>query len=87
MKATRFLEGQLTMSKPPEHEPLSKTWHGSVTYFHKGSDWKSGSTLLYPAGFAQGHTVRFLTAISLYFVLIVFTGFQIQASAKFGREI
>nr|VWP01973.1 Cytochrome P450 monooxygenase AKT7 (EC (AK-toxin biosynthesis protein 7) [Ganoderma boninense] len=57
LTATRFLEAQLTATYAAADEPLSKTWRtaGNI-YFSKGIEWTSGTTLLYPAGFAQGHT-------------------------------
>uniref|UniRef100_A0A5K1K6H8 Cell surface hydrophobicity-associated protein n=1 Tax=Ganoderma boninense TaxID=34458 RepID=A0A5K1K6H8_9APHY len=56
LAATRCLEAQLHVNPHGEEEPSTKNWRTDDTFFNPGIDWKSGSTLLYPAGFQQGHT-------------------------------
>nr|VWP01972.1 Sigma-70 region 2 [Ganoderma boninense] len=56
LKATRLLEGQLTMKALRAEDAPSKLWRVSGPYFNRGVEWAAGTTLLSPAGFAQGHT-------------------------------
>ncbi|PIL25435.1 hypothetical protein GSI_13325 [Ganoderma sinense ZZ0214-1] len=56
LKATRCIEAQLSTKPVPPDEPIMKHWRSGKPFFSKSGDWLSGTTLLYVAGFAQGHT-------------------------------
>ena len=55
---TRILEAQLTVDDIDLTAPLTKDWRTAHTFYAKGFQWTSGSTLLSPAGFPTGHLVR-----------------------------
>ena len=54
---TRCLEAQLTTHAHTPEDPDTKNWRTADTLYNSGVDWKSGSTMLSPAGFQLGHTV------------------------------
>nr|VWP01791.1 Cytochrome P450 monooxygenase AKT7 (EC (AK-toxin biosynthesis protein 7) [Ganoderma boninense] len=55
LRATRLLEGQMTVDEPEPGTKPTKGWRTSATFYEKNGQWISGSTLLYPAGYQQGH--------------------------------
>ncbi|PIL28433.1 hypothetical protein GSI_08467 [Ganoderma sinense ZZ0214-1] len=55
LRDTRLLEGQMTIEEPEPGAKVTKGWRTVSTFYSKNGEWISGSTLLYPAGYQQGH--------------------------------
>ncbi|PIL25596.1 hypothetical protein GSI_11344 [Ganoderma sinense ZZ0214-1] len=56
LRDTQLLEGQMTVEEPEPSAKITKGWRTASTFYSKNGQWISGSTLLYPAGYQQGHT-------------------------------
>ncbi|PIL26691.1 hypothetical protein GSI_11218 [Ganoderma sinense ZZ0214-1] len=55
LRDTRLIEAQMTVSELEPGAKVTKSWRTAPTFYSPNGNWISGSTLLYPAGYQQGH--------------------------------